>query len=179
MRFKENLTAYVDQGGHVLGICGGYQMLGSRVEDPQGLEGVSGVSEGLGLLPVKTRLKSPKTTTISDFLWEGDRGSGYEIHMGETHGMKYGGTPLIQITSRNQKSCKDTDGCLRDDGRVAGTYIHGFFDHPGICKKWLTMVGIDIKGLDLGKGFADQKEEDYTLLKKHFEKYVDISSLTI
>lgn len=173
--FKPALDSYVEKGGHILGICGGYQMLGKSVQDPEGLEGISGTTEGLGLLPVETCLKSPKTTTISDFTWEGVSGAGYEIHMGETKLLN--GTPLIQVHARNRQTCDGVDGCIRNDGRVAGTYIHGFFDHPGICRKWLEAVGIDTRMFHMEQGLADKKEQDYTLLKEHFETHVDISSL--
>ncbi len=174
-RFKKNLVSYVEKGGNVLGICGGYQMLGTRVEDPDGLEGSPGTTQGLGLLPVETRLKAPKTTTVSEFTWDGAQGVGYEIHMGETY-IK-GGGPMVKVAARNQTPCEDVDGCLRNDRRVAGTYIHGFFDYPEICGKWLAMVGIDTRNINLEKGLVHKKEEDYTLLKEHFEKYVDIRSL--
>ncbi|WDP90649.1 MAG: cobyric acid synthase [Desulfobacter sp.] len=173
--FKGALAAYVKNGGHILGICGGYQMLGKTVEDPEGLEGIPGDTEGLSLLPVKTRLKSPKTTTISDFTWQGPSGAGYEIHMGET--LRHGGAPLVQVTARNARACDDVDGCVRDDGRVAGTYIHGFFDHPGICRKWLETIGVDTGEFHMEQGLADKKEADYTRLKEHFESHVDITSL--
>ncbi len=110
-------------------------MLGSLVEDPDGLEGRPGETKGLNLLPVRTILKAPKTTTISDFTWEGVPGSGYEIHMGET--FLEDGQPLVRINARNKEACIGVDGCIRNDHRVSGTYIHGFFDHPGICGKWL------------------------------------------
>ncbi|PIE61257.1 MAG: cobyric acid synthase CobQ [Desulfobacterales bacterium] len=172
--FKSALLEFVQQGGHILGICGGYQMLGKSVQDPDGLEGVSGVAEGLGLLPVKTVLKSPKMTTISDFAWEGVSGSGYEIHMGET--ILENGRSLVKVHARNKKGCDSVDGCIRNDGRVAGTYIHGFFDYPGICRKWLNAVGIDTTKFHMEQGLADKKEQNYTFLKTHFEAHVDISS---
>ncbi len=172
--FNGYLLAYVENGGHVLGICGGYQMLGTRVNDPNGLEGSPGTTQGLGLLPVETWLKAPKTTTLSNFTWEGVRGFGYEIHMGETRAT--GGAPMVCVTDRNQTACDGTDGCIRQDRRVAGTYIHGFFDYPEICSKWLGMIGIDAEKIDLGQGLAEKKEKEYTLLKEHFEKHVDLSS---
>ncbi len=173
--FKSTLLDFVQKGGHILGICGGYQMLGKSVQDPDGLEGVSGVTEGFDLLPVKTVLKSSKMTTISDFTWDGVSGAGYEIHMGET--IRLGGRSLVNVHARNKKGCDGVDGCIRNDGRVAGTYIHGFFDHPEICRKWLNSVGIDTTTFHMEQGLADKKERDYTLLKAHFEAHVDITSL--
>ncbi|MDD9302156.1 MAG: cobyric acid synthase [Desulfobacter sp.] len=173
--FFKDLTEYVDKGGHVLGICGGYQMLGTLVDDPDGLEGKPGVTRGLGLLPVETALKAPKTTTLSKFEWGKICGDGYEIHMGQTYA--HGGMPLVRIVSRNQVPCEGVDGCLREDKRVAGTYIHGFFDHPEICNKWLSMIGIDTKSFAKRICLADQKEKNYTLLRRHFESHVDLSSI--
>ncbi len=174
-KFHVELNSFVNNGGHVLGICGGYQMLGKVVEDPYGLEGRPGQTIGLGLLPVETELKAPKTTTLSEFEWEGITGSGYEIHMGVTHVL--GGTRLIDICSRNQRPCEETDGCLREDRKVAGTYVHGFFDYPEVANKWLSMVGIDTSNFTPRVTLSEQKEKDYTLLKEHFEANVDIASL--
>jgi adenosylcobyric acid synthase len=75
--WAEAISEYVDTGGHVLGICGGYQMMGKTVQDPTGLEGQPGTSKGLGLLPIETVLKAPKTTTLTQFSWEGRPGTGY------------------------------------------------------------------------------------------------------
>ncbi|MCP4215281.1 MAG: cobyric acid synthase, partial [bacterium] len=74
----EKLIEYVANGGHVLGICGGYQMMGNFVHDPDGLEGKPGVTSGLELLPIETVLKAPKTTTLTRFCGDNVRGSGYE-----------------------------------------------------------------------------------------------------
>lgn len=82
--WDKKIRAYGERGGHILGICGGYQILGKYVDDPDGLEGEPGTTEGLNLLPVHTVLKAPKTTTLSRFSWDGVEGEGYEIHMGQT-----------------------------------------------------------------------------------------------
>ena len=78
------LGSYHDHGGHILGICGGYQMLGRRIVDPSGVEGPPGETPGLDLLPVETEMRAPKTTTRTCVNWEGVTGEGYEIHMGVT-----------------------------------------------------------------------------------------------
>ncbi|MCG8689360.1 MAG: cobyric acid synthase, partial [Desulfobacterales bacterium] len=172
-RFETTLKSYVEQGGHVLGICGGYQMLGRTVEDPNGLEGTPGISKGLDLLPVETVLKSPKTTTLSKFEWEGARGRGYEIHMGYTRLVS--GKPFIDILSRNTKSCSEKDGCISSSGRVAGTYIHGFFDSGKIATKWFRMIGLS--PLPEERDAAAEKERDYGLLKSHMETYIDMETM--
>ena len=169
--FQKPLREYRASRGFILGICGGYQMLGEFVDDPGGLEGPPGVTEALNLLPVQTVLKAPKTTTLSDFRWKETSGKGYEIHMGETQ--QTSGTPLLDISSRNNFPCVDTDGCLSEDGRVAGTYIHGFFDTPEILSKWLALIGLPITGED---SFS-LKDKDYCLLKEHFEAHIDTSQL--
>lgn len=173
-RFENPLKSYVSQGGHILGICGGYQMLGQTVEDPEGLEGDPGQSSGLGLLPVRTVLQSPKTTTLSEFEWDQANGRGYEIHMGFTH--IFGGTPLIRIVSRNGRAVDETDGCLTDSGRVAGTYVHGFFDFNAVIKKWFALIGLDIAG-DFGTDAAIEKDRDYDRLKQHMETYLNLETL--
>ncbi len=172
-RFKSDLGAYVQAGGNVLGICGGFQMLGQSVDDPDGLEGRPGSSRGLGLLPVQTVLKAPKTTTLSRFQWSGADGEGYEIHMGRTqvpHENRW-----LLVSSRNSVACTDSDGCILENRRVAGTYMHGFFDSQAILKKWLHMVGIDVK--ELPDDLLSSKEQGYEQLKVHFENHVDISGL--
>jgi adenosylcobyric acid synthase len=171
-RFEKPLASYIRSGGHILGICGGYQMLGQVVEDPQGLEGRPGKTRGLGLLPVHTILQSPKTTTLSEFGWQGARGKGYEIHMGAT--WLTSGNPFINILSRNGVDVCETDGCVAENGQVAGTYIHGFFDSIAITKKWFSLIGLDpVPVIDTDP--ATEKEKDYDRLKQHMEKYLDMT----
>ncbi|UCF95048.1 MAG: cobyric acid synthase [Desulfobacterales bacterium] len=168
------LTSYTSRGGHVLGICGGYQMMGNCVHDPGGLEGRPGSTDGLKLLPVETYLKAPKTTTRTRFAWDDVGGSGYEIHMG--HSRRLGGAPLLRVFERNSASCEDEDGCLSPDNRMMGTYIHGLFDNPGITRLWLASIGLDaVETRDI-EGF-DARDRQYDLLAEHFEKYVDIESI--
>ncbi len=173
-RFEKALASYIQNGGHVLGICGGYQMLGHVVEDPEGLEGTPGKTRGLGLLPVETTLQSPKTTTLSEFDWDGHTGRGYEIHMGATH--LRAGAPFIRILSRNAILVKETDGCLAASGQVAGTYLHGFFDSGAIARKWFSMIGLD-PVLVMENDLAAEKDKDYDRLKQHMEKYLDMESI--
>jgi adenosylcobyric acid synthase len=169
--FKEPLEQYHKAKRSVFGICGGFQMLGEYVDDPEGLEGKPGITKALGLLPVQTTLQSPKTTTISEFAWGEAKGKGYEIHMGSTN--RKAGIPLLKINARNSVVCTDTDGCIMDSDQVAGTYIHGFFDSNQILSKWLDWAGIIIN--NTCQDMNSIKEKDYALLKEHFEKYIDIS----
>lgn len=172
-KFEQPLKPFHQSGRLIFGICGGYQMLGLSVDDPEGHEGIPGSTEGLKLLPVKTILKAPKTTTLSDFTWNNIKGSGYEIHMGITTLTQ--GDPLINIKSRNGEACSDQDGCLSTDGSVAGTYVHGFFDTPQILAQWLKKAGLIDKISE--EQFIYSKERNYKLLKDHFTAHIDISSL--
>jgi adenosylcobyric acid synthase len=172
--WARELFEYLESGGHVLGICGGYQMMGRTVRDPQGLEGRAGSGEGLGLLPIETTLKAPKTTTLTRFAWNGRKGSGYEIHMGQT--ARSGGTPLFQVTARNHNSCRDEDGCVSDNEKIMGTYIHGLFDNPAILKRWLDHIGLgDLEVTDIGG--IEARNREYDLLAEHFAKHVDVESI--
>lgn len=171
--FKSELLAFNGSGRFIFGICGGYQMLGEFVDDPHGHEGAPGRTQGLNLLPIQTILKAPKTTTLSKFKWQGASADGYEIHMGET--TLTSGKPLLMIESRNATACSDQDGCLSENGRVAGSYIHGFFDNELILQQWLKIAGLNIH-------FSKQapchsKDNDYTLLKKHFEAHVHMGDM--
>jgi adenosylcobyric acid synthase len=171
--FKNPLEKYIQAKGCVFGICGGYQMLGEFVDDPDGLEGMPGRSTALGLLPVQTVLKAPKTTTLSDFQWDSVPGKGYEIHMGYT--CLSAGANFLTINSRNSIPCTDTDGCRSENGRVAGTYMHGFFDSPQILAKWLATLGVEVHLSQ--EDMILVKERDYSLLREHFESHIDISDM--
>jgi len=165
---------YLESGGHVLGICGGYQMMGKTVHDPAGLEGRPGASEGLGLLPIETTLKAPKTTKLTQFSWNGRQGAGYEIHMGQT--IRMGGSPLFQITERNHDPCRDEEGCVSAGSKIMGTYIHGLFDNPAILKCWLNHIGLP--GIDVADiGGIEARNREYDLLAEHFQKHVDVERI--
>ncbi len=172
--WAKELSAYMNAGGHVLGICGGYQMMGQSVQDPSGLEGHAGSTEGLGLLPVETTLKAPKTTTLTQFSWKGQSGAGYEIHMGQT--IRTAGAPLFKISARNQSPCQDEDGCVSDDARLMGTYLHGMFDNPVILKLWLSHIGLN--NVDVSSiGGIEARDKEYDLLAEHFQKHVDMDPI--
>ncbi|MGM0654808.1 MAG: cobyric acid synthase [Thermodesulfobacteriota bacterium] len=176
------IKAYVKNGGHVLGICGGYQMLGTKVHDPHGLEGSPGDTEGVGLLPLETVLKAPKTTTISRFEWDGAPGLGYEIHMGRTASAdriassKASDIGLLNVKERNQQLCTDFDGAMADSGRVMGTYMHSFFDSAPILKKWLSLLGLSELEPPEFCGLQG-RDRQYDMLARHFETHVDVAAI--
>jgi len=165
---------YALAGGHILGICGGYQMMGHFVHDPQGLEGTPGTSKGLNLLTIETVLKAPKTTTRTRFLWKNIEGMGYEIHMGETR--RLSGDPLFSIFERNHVPCQTEDGCERHDSKLMGTYIHGMFDTPAITKKWLKTINLDYIDVPY-TNHLEVKDNAYDLLATHFENHMNTDDI--
>ncbi|MBF0121211.1 MAG: cobyric acid synthase [Desulfobacterales bacterium] len=172
--WRNKILDYTKNGGNILGICGGYQMLGEKVCDPHGLEGNSAEIEGLKLLPIETFLQSPKITTLTHFVWNNVEGTGYEIHMGKT--VKYYGSNLFNIIKRNNISCETYDGCISEDSKIIGTYIHGIFDNPAILQIWFDIIGLKDVYISNFSGRVS-RDKEYDLLAEHFEKYIDCSKL--
>ncbi|MDX9785907.1 MAG: cobyric acid synthase [Desulfobacterales bacterium] len=172
--WQDLITTYASRGGHVLGVCGGYQMLGEIVHDPDGIEGKPGSTTGLCLLPIETVLSEPKTTSRTRFSWNGIEGLGYEIHMGKTD--VNGGTALFLITEKNGLETHETDGCVAATGNIMGTYIHGLFDSPGIIRAWLQEIGVNGLTPPPIQG-ACVREENYEKLATHFKTHVDMDRI--
>jgi adenosylcobyric acid synthase len=131
----ETILSLASQGCPLIGICGGYQILGTSIHDPEKVESAATVTPGLGLLPVTTRFLPVKSThQVKGYTLTG-RGllakaqgapiSGYEIHMGQTTAAR--AAPPFLIQHRSHESCSDVDGFLSEDGNVLGTYVHGLF----------------------------------------------------
>ncbi|MBQ5942869.1 cobyric acid synthase [Massilia sp. AB1] len=133
------LARHLRYGGKVIGICGGFQMLGTSVSDPHGLEGKPGTSEGLGLFEMDTVLAPEKRLAqVSGYCAFGARQDarveGYEIHMGVSSGAALA-SPAFLIDGRKE-------GAVSQDGQVLGTYLHGLFDHPDACHTLLQWAGL-------------------------------------
>ena len=168
----ESIRRFAGAGGKVVGICGGFQILGRTIDDPHGVEGEPRKEEGLGLLPVVTVLAREKTTAQVQAVETGIFGersviNGYEIHMGETHG-EGGGSPAFEITERNGQKAAFRDGWVSLDKNVWGAYIHGLFDREGFR-------GRLIAGLLAEKGVvyaAPQGSYDH-FLESQFERLAD------
>jgi len=136
-------------GRSVVGLCGGFQMLGDDVVDEAGVEGRRGRVKGLSLLPVRTRMDPEKTVTrsravvtASHGLWAKLAGScikGYEIHLGRSQ------TPssLFTISHREGSPVSEPDGSCDASGRIFGTYLHGLFDNDALRAAWLDSVGVE------------------------------------
>jgi adenosylcobyric acid synthase len=135
---------YAHQGGRVLGICGGYQILGEEVLDTLGMEGQPRSEPGLGLLPVVTTLEGEKTTTqvraqVLGLPGRGLEVRGYEIHLGATS-VRGPGDPAMTLTSRNNQPTAAPDGWVSPDGLIMGTYVHGLFDADGFRQAFITAL---------------------------------------
>ncbi len=130
------------RGAAVAGVCGGYQMLGRELIDPEGLEGPrAGTFPGLGLLPTRTRFNRHKRTTRSLMrLNDGSLVAGYEIHTGETM-LLDGAKPFGTIVRRGARAENAPDGAHSSDASVWGTYLHGIFENDGFRRKWLASLG--------------------------------------
>ena len=138
-----DLAAHVRRGGRVLGICGGYQMLGRTIADPQGIEGDAGAVAGLGLLPVDTVIGPAKRTQAAAGTFVGSTVTfaGYEIHAGVTR-VDAGAPPLLHLADGR------ADGTQAQDGRIAGCYVHGLFDRADARAHLIATLGAASDGLD-------------------------------
>jgi adenosylcobyric acid synthase len=162
-----DLRAHVRRGGHVLGICGGYQMLGQVVDDPAGLEGGSGRDAGLGLLDVTTWMAADKTLTrvCATHSDTGAQIDGYEIHIGQTTGVDCA-RPFAQIDGV-------PDGATSRDGKVIGTYLHGLFANDVFRKAWLAKFGLAAASTSYSQTVEDTLDQ----LAAHMEQHLDVSAL--
>ncbi|WP_448658778.1 cobyric acid synthase [Sphingomonas sp. CJ99] len=163
-----DITAHVRRGGMLLGICGGYQMLGDRIDDPDGIEGPADSVAGLGYLPVFTRLTADKRVVEVTGASVADDAPfyGYEIHAGRTDA-----TAPVQPLLRFADGT--TDGCITADGRVAGCYVHRLFDHPAQRAAWLARIGVVSDGVVQ----ADRVDHALDALADHLAAHIDTDRL--
>lgn len=160
----EAIRQLTDQGAAVVGICGGYQMLGERIADPEHIEGAEDEARGLGLLPVETVFIGQKSTCQTQARvcagagWAreviGQVVSGYEIHMGETHSDK--DAAWLEVVSRGGENTSSLDGSMSPDGQVWGCYLHGLFANQVLRRAWLMSVG----WRDPGEGSSPHASQD-------------------
>ena len=162
-----DLKAHVRRGGRVLGICGGYQMLGARVSDPDGIEGPPGAGEGLGLLEIETVLTGEKTLqpVEGECVINGARFSGYEMHVGWTSGPD-SARPLLRLADGR------TDGAVSADGRVAGAYAHGFFADDRQRAGWLSLLGVRSEA-----AYGEAVERTLDALAEHLAAHLDVEAM--
>ena len=166
--WDHDILAHARGGGRVLGICGGFQLLGRRVHDPAGVDGSPGSAEALGLLDVETTMVADKTVQAVTGVCavSGVPVSGYEIHAGRTRGPDCE-RAVFEIGGRR-------DGALSVDGRVAGTYLHGMFANDAFREQWLRRAGATALP---GYGYAAAVEAALEALAEHVENAVDVDAL--
>jgi adenosylcobyric acid synthase len=153
------------EGRTVIGICGGYQMLGQKILDPHQLEGKHPSVEGIGLLPMETTITKEKTTVQQQFRFLDAEGEceGYEIHMGQSE-RDTSAKPLVVLPDGN------TDGIYLND-RCWGTYMHGILDNQVVIDHLLQAFS-DRRGTN--RNYKQFKQEEYDRLADHLRAYLDV-----
>ena len=163
-------------GSRVVGICGGYQILGRMLHDPTGIESPIKEQEGLGLLDTETTFNEEKTTTQAVAKRNNYILKGYEIHMGTTK-LGPNATPFSTIKETNGQSENREDGAINNDGTVIGTYLHGIFDNPYWTRHLLNQIRT-AKGMaplvDTTVSISDYKDQQYERLAQLFAQNVDM-----
>ncbi len=157
-----DIRAHHRRGGAVLGLCGGYQMLGRRIADPAGIEGPAGEVEGLGLLDVETGLGGDKALRRVEGEALGARLAGYEMHIGETTGAD-AARPLVRFDDGR------VDGAISRDGLVAGSYVHGLLTDPAQRAAWLRRIGGEGGGVDYRASVDTALDAIAATLEEHLD----------
>jgi adenosylcobyric acid synthase len=162
-----DLQAHVRRGGYVLGICGGYQILGRSIDDPEGVEGTAGSDAGLGLLQSDTLMTPNKVLTQVNAHHRATNleFQGYEIHIGQTTGPDCA-RPFAMIEGR-------ADGAASPDGRIIGSYLHGMFSNDAFRAAFLAQLGIQS---ELGN-YRQDVETTLDQLAAHLEQHVDLDQI--
>lgn len=171
--WDEALTKHLRYGGKLIGICGGFQMLGNSIDDPHGIEGDVGKSQGLGLLDFDTVLAQEKQLqqrsghlTLSAPGIKSAVVTGYEIHAGISSGPALL-SPLVTAEQWN-------DGAISADKQIIGTYLHGLFDHSEACSALLNWAGLtDVEHFD----YAQLQEREINRLADCIEEHLDLEKV--
>jgi adenosylcobyric acid synthase len=159
-----DLRAHLRRGGNVLGICGGYQMLGQKIRDPEGFEGPPGEVQGLGLLDIETVFEGEKVLLPARGVSAESKAAftGFEMHLGKTFGPARE-RPLLLLEDGR------TDGAISADGLVSGCYIHGLFGEAAQRGAWLARLGARGSGLSYEVMIEDALESIAAHLKAHLD----------
>ncbi len=162
-----DLAAHIRRGGRVLGICGGYQMLGKTVRDPDGIEGPAGETAGLGHLDIDTIMTPDKrlTRVRAQHCASGAQVSGYEIHIGRSDGPARA-RPFARIGGADE-------GATSPDGRIMGSYLHGLFREDAFRAAFLAQMG----AAPSGQSYDARVEGALDDLAAHIEAHLDVSAL--
>ncbi len=177
--WPELINSHLRYSGNVIGICGGFQMLGDSIHDPQGIESAAGSSQGLGLLKFETTLAEKKTlrNVKGTSVKTGAQICGYEIHAGESVGPALK-RPLFSLSLQNQDGSfsenKFSDGAISTDGKIMGTYVHGVFDQKAMLAEILGWAGLDnLAEFD----YDGYREDEIDRLADVVEKEISIDTL--
>ena len=162
-----DLLGHHRRGGHVLGLCGGYQMLGNIVTDPEGIEGPSGETPGLGLLDVSTVMTPQKTLTrvSASHTATGQPIDAYEIHIGHTEGPDRA-RPFAILDG-------EPEGAVSSDGRVHGSYLHGLFASDAFRKAFLARLDVPVAD----QPYRIRVESALEALADHIDAHLDVEGL--
>ena len=165
--WDHDIIAHHRRGGHVMGICGGYQMLGERIADPHGLEGPAGTIAGLGLLETETVMTPAKTVRQVEGVALDAAFSGYEIHMGQTTG------PATSRPFARLGESGTPDGAISADGRVIGSYVHGALASTALRAALLARLGMTTDGLDHGA----RVDTALDAIAEAMERHLDVDAM--
>mgnify|MGYP001948383669 CR=1 FL=1 len=169
--WNEKIDKHLRYGGKLMGICGGYQMLGDIIHDPLGIEGVAGSEDGLGLLSMSTTLEPEKQLKrVSGVLNLSNQPriavAGYEIHAGITQGRALSNS-LLTLNG-------EPDGAVSEDNQIAGTYLHGLFDQPDALEQLLLWAGLkNVASID----YAELREHSINRLADAVETHLDLKKM--
>jgi adenosylcobyric acid synthase len=164
-----DLRAHLRRGGWVLGLCGGYQMLGRRLADPEGVEGPAGAVDGLGLLALETELAGGKTLVAVSGrdIATGESVTGYEMHIGRTHGPALA-RPMLRLGEDR------AEGAQSKDGRVLGCYVHGLFAADGFRHAFLNRIRARAVS---GVAYEREVEAILDALADHLAAHLDLDHI--
>jgi adenosylcobyric acid synthase len=185
--FEQALREHVRKGGLIAGICGGFQMLGKEIIDPEGMER-AGTEEALGLLPVRTIMAHDKVTVPAQGVLGNDslfrqpidrcEVRGYEIHLGTTEYLD-GAKPFASIVRESDGEQTHSDGCVSADGRIFGTYLHGIFDDDAFRHEFLraARAALQMSAPQKLVAWSEQRRQQLDLLADAFGGALDLDAI--
>jgi adenosylcobyric acid synthase len=184
----EHIQARAARREPVLGICGGYQMMGATIEDPQGIEATQPSTPGLDVLPIRTRFEAPKVTAqvrarsasasfLTEALAAGAELRGYEIHMGRIDMLAGATRPAFEVFEQNGNQVRVTEGVVASDGAIVGTLLHGIFENDGVRASLLGFLrrrrGLPAATLSP----LPSRDHEYDRLAAALREHVDIAAV--
>ena len=164
----------------IMGICGGYQMLGKEINDPYKIETNLKNITGLGLLPIKTTILKHKTTHqvyANDLIFNSGKIKGYEIHMGQSEAF-ISNKPCFTITKQSNRNVNLYDGCISKSGNIFGTYIHGLFENDLFRTKFVQHLNKSNSNISSStNSYLQHKEKEYNKLAELVRNNIDLKAV--